>query len=223
MRCWVGALKYGLRHEQIERAPTQTPRVHLGRRILPPRIQLGRAEVLADESFERHRRLGARHQIGAERHSLARVANTHVPLAVVEDVQQHVFQRDVLHGEGAAVQARDAPGRLADEALRLALLEPAGAEPKGLEEVAAGGELRHQVVVPVVGKVVLQLGDMVQPAHDLHEPHLAEGRLAELVVVVRRAQAFEALDHVPLQHLHRKPEPRREARGFPDVAKDGLL
>mmetsp|Transcript_45117 Transcript_45117/g.130557 ORF Transcript_45117/g.130557 Transcript_45117/m.130557 type:complete len:612 (-) Transcript_45117:359-2194(-) len=217
----VRAVEERLRGQQVEGAPTQAPCIDLCGKVVLLRIELRWPELLGHEAAERHGHLLAGDRVHGEGHRLARVADADLPLAIFQDVEQHVLDRDVLHGQAPLVQAGQALGGLADQHLRVLLVEAPGPETQGLQQVSAGGELRNNKVVVLVTEMVLQLRHMFEAPHHLHKADFAERRLTELVVLL--LHVAEAVHCVAIQDLHREATSRGHAGGFVDIAKDGLL
>mmetsp|Transcript_87914 Transcript_87914/g.251938 ORF Transcript_87914/g.251938 Transcript_87914/m.251938 type:complete len:257 (+) Transcript_87914:903-1673(+) len=101
------------------------------------------------------------------------------------------------------------------------LWKAARTKAQSLQQIASLGKLADDVVPVLVRELVLHLHNVLQATHGLRKLDLAERRLAELVVLL--LQALEAPHEVQVQGLHREAAVGGHARGFEDVAEDGLL
>jgi len=214
----VAGQEQRLRRQQVVRAPTQTPRVNLGRHVWHLLVQLRRAEGFADQSPELDGHLRSLF-VDLENHSLARIADLHLELALRIHMKQHVLQGHVLHGDLACMQICHTLGGLPDEALSMSFVEPSGFQLQRLQQVATSTEFEHHVEAPFILKVLLRLHNVLVAPHQIRKSDLAEGNLAELY-----GGGFLSLVKLALvQNLDRKVPPRRQAFRLVDTPEESTL
>mmetsp|Transcript_82802 Transcript_82802/g.208507 ORF Transcript_82802/g.208507 Transcript_82802/m.208507 type:complete len:261 (-) Transcript_82802:1646-2428(-) len=137
----AGTVEQRLRTQQVECAPAQAPGVDLGGQVVALAIQLRWSELLCDKAAEKHRGLSTSDRIDGEGDALPGVADPDLPLPVVEDVQKHVLERNILDSQPALVQACQAPSGSTDQKTGLLFLEAAGSHAQTFEEVPVRGQL----------------------------------------------------------------------------------
>jgi len=209
----------GLPCQKRERAPAETPSVHLGGQIGLAPVQLWGPERLAHQSTEGHRQLLSAHA-ALEQGGVPWVADPHLEgLGVQVHVEEHVLQGNVLHRQASPVQKGQPGSGLLHQALDVRFLVPPAPRHERLEQVAPAGQRRHDADVVATLHPLLHLNHVPAASHQLREADLVQGHLAERL----RGGAPRLLQRLPVGDLDGEPPARGLASSLEDAPEDGVL